>query len=295
MENSNEILNELQNISPLVAAIGKANVFNVPEEYFESISGTVMLSINEEWAINNNPVIFDGADVPENYFQHLPGQILAKIKQQGNNELPAIFSTIQKDSPLQVPGNYFESLADDILNRIKNTQVPDSEEGEEFSGVLKHLKIAQPFSVPANYFEELPLIILKKTREHQAAGRMVTMPKRFSVLRYAAAAVITGAIALSVYKYTTQPPVNNQGQPVSVAMDPSIEKGSKMDEQKFNEELNTLSADAIVNYLQKNSSETDIAALSSNVEETNLPDEEEYLLDDKTLDKFLKEIETQTN
>jgi len=122
------------------------------------------------------------------------------------------------------------------------------------------------------------------------------MPKRSSssILRYAAAAVITGALALGVYKYSNQS-VSIVNPSTSIAMDPSIEKGTKMDDQKFNETLNNLTTDEIVNYLQRDGSETDIAALSSNVEETNLPDEDEYLLDDNTLDKFLKEIETKTN
>jgi hypothetical protein len=35
--------------------------------------------------------------------------------------------------------------------------------------------------------------------------------------------------------------------------------------------------------------------LSSTVEATSLPSEEDYLLDDKALDNFLKDLETNTN
>ncbi len=37
MERSVDILNELNEISPLVAGIGRANVFIVPEGYFEAV------------------------------------------------------------------------------------------------------------------------------------------------------------------------------------------------------------------------------------------------------------------
>lgn len=291
MERNNEILNELENISPLVAAIGKANVFSVPEGYFESISNTVMLSINEEHLAGFIPELPEEMNVPAGYFDALPNRILAKIKQQETGELPAIFSTIKKDQPFKIPDNYFETLADAVLNRIKNQQAGNE---EVLPAVLHNLKTVQPFTVPGNYFDELPANILKRIKQ-QTEAKVITMPKRFSVLSYAAAAVITGALALGVYKYSNQPSVNNPGQSVAITMDPSIEKGTKMDDQKFNEVLNNLTGDEIENYLQQNSSETDIATLSSNVEETVLPNEEDYLLDDNTLDKFLKDIESKTN
>ncbi len=286
MEKNNEILNELQNISPLIAAIGKANVFTVPEGYFDSISNTVMLSIHEDISLDS---ISNNTDIPAGYFDTLSDSILDKIKKQEVAELPAIFSAIKKDQLFQVPGNYFETLADSVLNKIRNTQ-----EEETLSPVLNNLKTVQPFEVHENYFADLPAIILRKVKK-QAGAKVTSLPKRFSILRYAAAAVITGILALGVYKYSNQPMINTSTDQASAQLDPSIEKGKAMDDKKFNETLNNLSADEIVNYLQNNSNETDVAVLSSNMEETSLPNEEDYLLDDKTLDNFLKDLETKTN
>jgi len=159
---------------------------------------------------------------------------------------------------------------------------------------LNDLKTVQPFDVPENYFADLPGNILKKVKQ-QPGAKIISMPKRFSILRYAAAAVITGALAVGVYKYSNQPSVNSIDPVASAALDPSIEKGKVMDDKKFNETLNSLSSDEILNYLQRNNGEADIAVLSSSVEETSLPNEEDYLLDDKTLDNFLKDLETTTN
>jgi hypothetical protein len=289
MEKDNEILNELQGLSPLIAAISKVNVFSVPDGYFDSISNTVLITLNEDSSSGNISNLSIPTDIPAGYFDNLSDAILNKIKKQEAGELPAIFSSIKKDQLFQVPDNYFETLAGSILNKIRNTS-----EEETLPGVLHNLKTVQPFIVPTNYFSELPGNILNRIKQGQGA-KVIAMPRRFSILKYAAAAVITGAVALGVYRYSNQTPINNIDPVASVKLDPSIEKGKTMDDKKFNETLSNLSADDILNYLQRNGNETDIAVLSSNMEETNLPNEEDYLLDEKTLDNFLKNLETKTN
>lgn len=295
MEKNRDILNELQNISPLLAGMEKVNVFTVPDGYFDSISNTVMLGISEDFSIDTS--FIESQDVPKGYFDNLPDNILNKIKNQGSttvqsnetNELPEILSTLQRNHPFSVPGNYFETLADSIMNRIKMKG-----EEESLPTVLQDLKSIPSFVTPAHYFEDLPAQILEKVKQDTGA-KVVFITRRFPVFKYAAAAMITGALALGIYKYS------NKSLPVTIdpsstaQLDPSIEKGKAMDEQKFNETLNSLSEEEIVNYLQKNNSETDIAILSSDVEEKNLPSQEDYLLDNQTLDNFLKEIDTKAN
>ena len=290
MENEKDILNELQSISPLIAAIGKVNVFSVPDGYFDSISDTVIMTLNEGFSVDGiSNFSTSSDDIPAGYFDKLADSILDKIKKQEAGELPAIFSTIKKDQLFQVPGNYFDTLADSILNKIKS--IPEE---ETLPAVLYDLKTVHPFKVSENYFADLPADILKRVKQEPGA-KVITMPKRFSILKYAAAAVIAGAVALGIYKYSNQPLVNATDAVASVNLDPSIEKGRSMDDKKFNETLSNLSADDIVNYLQRNGNEADIAVLSSNVEATSLPNEEDYLLDEKTLDNFLKDLDTKTN
>lgn len=290
MKKGDEILNELQSISPLIAAIGKVNVFSVPDGYFDNISDTVIMTLNEDFSVDSIPNFPTSTDdIPVGYFDNLSDSILDKIKKQEAGELPAIFSTIKKDQLFQVPGNYFETLTNSILNKIKS--IPEE---ETLPAVLNNLKAVQPFIVPENYFSDLAENILNKIKQ-QSGAKVITMPKRFAIFKYAAAAVITGAVALGIYKYSNQPLVNSTDAVASVNLDPSIEKGRSMDDKKFNETLSNLSADDIVNYLQRNGNEADIAVLSSNVEATSLPNEEDYLLDEKTLDNFLKDLDTKTN
>jgi hypothetical protein len=302
MEKKSDILNELQTISPLLAGIGKVNVFRVPDGYFDSISDTVIFTLTEDFSVDNNLFASTPSDVPEGYFENLSQSVLDKIKNQkellepGNeaDELLEILSRLNKENIFTIPENYFEELADSVINLIKISREELIDEEETLPDVLQHLKNVQPYNVPLGYFADLPANILNKIRQ-QSGAKIITMPKRFSIFRYAAAAVITGALALGVYKYSNQPLVNITNAVASVQLDPSIEKGKVMDDKKFNETLNNLSADEIVNYLQRNSSEADVAVLSSNVEETSLPNEDDYLLDDKTLDNFLKDLETKTN
>ena len=60
-----------------------------------------------------------------------------------------------------------------------------------------------------------------------------------------------------------------------------------MNEKQFDQTLNTLSDDDIANYLDKNGSDADVAELSSNIDDNSLPNADQYLLDDKTLDNYL--------
>jgi hypothetical protein len=89
--------------------------------------------------------------------------------------------------------------------------------------------------------------------------------------------------------------VPTNGSNVAV-LDASIEKGRTMDEKQFNETLENLSEADIAKYLENNGDISDLAALGNNIESNNLPKVEDYLLDETTLENYLKEIEnTSTN
>lgn len=255
MKNSAEILNELQSLSPLLAGMDKVNVFSVPQGYFDSIVPTVTACLKEE---NNN------------------------LKELIGNQ-----------PSFKVPQGYFEKLSDNILDKIKLQENP-AEELNTLSPVLASIKKENVFEIPLNYFENLPGTIISKIQPK--AAKVVYMQRRSSFMKYAAAAVITGAIALGVYKYSGNSSAannNNTGEATaSVKLSPSIEKGRAMDEKEFNESLNNLSDDEITQYLLKNGNESDIASLTSSLDENSLPSQDDYLLDEKTLDNYLKDLET---
>ena len=73
----------------------------------------------------------------------------------------------------------------------------------------------------------------------------------------------------------------------SLKLDPSIEKGNGMNEQELIAAINNLSKDDINNYLEKNTSEEDIASLTMEIDGQALPNKDDYLVNDKTLEDYL--------
>ncbi len=249
MKLSNDILDELTALSPLLAGMEKTNVFTIPTGYFEGLDETILASVKESDTVLLNSisknVVFD---IPQGYFENLSGNILDKIKasQSANDEselkvLSPMLYSIQNENVFEVPSGYFDSISDTILNKIK----------------------PQP-------------------------AKVVTMHKRTPFFKYAAAAMITVILSLGVYKSVNKSNhTNTSGQTTVASLDPSIQKGIKMDETQFDQALNTLSEDDIANYLDKNGSDADVAELSSNIDDNSLPNQDQYLSDDSTLDNYL--------
>lgn len=339
METRTDILNELTALSPLVAAINKANVYTVPQGYFDTIGETVLVCLRIE---NENIALQPGVtcdDVPAGYFDMLADSILGKIKTPDTaadeiSGLSPLLSSIQNKNVFDVPTGYFETLDKHLFNTIKTPSA--TETPNELSPLMQELQTSNIFELPAGYFESLDTIITDKIKQSAtgatdglsplmqdlkqknvfevpekyfttvagnvlnklkpAPAKIVSMPKRSIILKYAAAAMLTGAIALGVYKYIDQPrtDVINPGNQTAAKLDPSIEKGTSMDEKQFNEALESLTDADIASYLEKNGDITDIASINKNLEPVNLPNEDDYLLDEKTLENYLKQIDQTT-
>ncbi|NDE09824.1 MAG: hypothetical protein EBZ95_04565 [Chitinophagia bacterium] len=73
-------------------------------------------------------------------------------------------------------------------------------------------------------------------------------------------------------------------------LDESIEKGKMMNDQQFEESLQKLSSVDIAKYLENNGDITDVATLRNNMDDSNLPNQDDYILNEKTLDNFIKEV-----
>ena len=67
-----------------------------------------------------------------------------------------------------------------------------------------------------------------------------------------------------------------------------------MNDQQFEETLQKLTATDIAKYLENNGDITDVAILGNSIDENNLPNEDDYILDEKTLDNFIKEVNNNT-
>ncbi len=123
MENSNNILQEIQEISPLIAAIEKRNVFTVPDGYFDWVSENVFTAIKYD-----DPVVFNNQSghIPQGYFDGLAGSIMTRIK-AGENEssddelriLSPMLYSVQNENVFTVPDGYFDTFHDVILDKVK--------------------------------------------------------------------------------------------------------------------------------------------------------------------------------
>ncbi|MDB5280553.1 MAG: hypothetical protein JWR61_5508 [Ferruginibacter sp.] len=394
MKPDNDILFELQSLSPLLARLPKANVLSVPDGYFDTLGDTILVCLNEQ-AGTNSPI--QQNDVPAGYFDNLSSSILDKLKavsQHDNTEageegvaIPSLWKNKQPGNLSEIPQGYFDNLSSLILDKLKTTSPENSlEELEKISPLLLTAKNANVFELPVGYFENLSSAMLSKVKAlPESAGneletvsplllslkhlsifetpagyfdnlssgilntvkaleespaselkkisplllniqhvnvfdvpagyfntvsdnvfnvvqpvkvvpmrdtRVIGMPKVRALFRYAAAAAITGAIALGVYKSVNQPMIpKTESTPTSFAkLDPAIEKGKSMNEEEFNAELNNLTKDDITSYLEKNGSEEDVSLLTSSPDAIDLPNQDDYLLDDKTLDNYLDKI-----
>jgi hypothetical protein len=284
MENRTDILNELQALSPTIAALEKLNVFTVPEGYFEYLSTDILLGINTENDLLSG--VSNDDQVPAGYFDSLAGSILDKIKAQEIEEAAAGIDTISEKlsgignkNVFEAPEGYFESLADSILVKIKANEVEDSvTEIRALSPMLYTVQNERVFEVPFGYFENLSADVLEKINPQ---AKVVTMQRRSNnFFKYAVAAAFTGVMALSVFKFTATDK--------KVALPDYVTAGLKV--QDVDQELAKISDDDIVKYLEASGTDVKTAMVANSIDENELPSQEDYLLDEKALDKYLNSI-----
>lgn len=117
MKISEEILNELKEISPVLAKMDRDNPFSVPEGYFSALSDRLLINI-KIYAEQADTSI-NSARVPDGYFNDLSSQILNEIKNQDKSvEEFTLLSSLRDKNVFSVPEGYFESLSDQVLSKI---------------------------------------------------------------------------------------------------------------------------------------------------------------------------------
>lgn len=129
--------------------------------------------------------------VPSQYFEGLSTIIMSRIRAL------EFLETIGRETPYKVPAGYFDGLEKRIMEAVLQSgyeQTPE-EELESLSPLLSGLKKASPYSVPNGYFENLGVPSTDTTKE-KAKVLSITSRKWF---RYAAAAVVTGLVAISSF------------------------------------------------------------------------------------------------
>jgi hypothetical protein len=207
--------------------------------------------------------------VPAGYFEQMAGNMLTLVKQEENSLLLA-----HKQQPLMdVPAGYFDSLADNILNKIKQ------QEAVEAYPLLNSISKDNVYTVPQGYFESVSAAILNKVNKPQA--KVVGMGSKTGWFKYAAAAVFVGAVMFGAYKFT--------GGGVKESLPDYVIAGQKI--QNVEAELEKMADEDIIKYLQAEGSDVEASLVATAIDEKELPSQEDYLLDEKTLDNFLENVD----
>lgn len=214
-----DISEELRSLSALVATISRETPYRAPEGYFLYFPTAVLERVQPDLPRVpglNKPLTFN---VPDGYFEGFAQQVLRQIKAGGTGPstgtggkealsadldiLPEVLLQAGRITPYSVPEGYFDGL----------------------SPILAVLKDKNPYLVPAGYFNGLAARINSKMagqpelnrsqvatetdpdsrRGHVLRGgaedvdtrpdtRVISLGKRMSWMKYAAAAVVAGLI-----------------------------------------------------------------------------------------------------
>ena len=213
MQNRNDILNELLEISRLMAETDNKNkLYEVPVNYFESFADSVIFRIKNsgEGSIKTEmemlSSIIAGIDkkkltynIPENYFETFPEKILAQLNaahaKDASEELAMLsplLSKADKKNPFTAPQGYFSELSENLVSGL-NAVTFAKDELTALHPLISDLKNKSTYTVPVAYFDGLPEAILHKIKSQQPA-RIVSFKKSSSWLKYAVAAAVTGII-----------------------------------------------------------------------------------------------------
>jgi len=133
--------------------------------------------------------------VPDGYFEGFASMIMSRI--QAEEDGSVFLASLPKETPYEVPVGYFEGLEERMLVMIRNhaDYQNSQEELESISPLLSSLNKKPVYSVPEEYFENLSIPFDGKISKKEES-KVVSFTSR-KWLRFAAAAVITGAIALA--------------------------------------------------------------------------------------------------
>ncbi|HYM94366.1 MAG TPA: hypothetical protein VET23_09530 [Chitinophagaceae bacterium] len=145
--------------------------------------------------------------VPDGYFEELANQVLNRVKnlhkENAQDELvylSPLLSSLSIKNPYSVPEGYFESLEERLstVHENKNYQSPQ-EELAAISPLLSRLNKQGPYNLPQGYFETLEEMLGSRL-DKKPERKVVSIVNR-SWFRYAAAAVLVGAVAVGGFLF----------------------------------------------------------------------------------------------
>lgn len=215
--------------------------------------------------------------VDGDYFSTLQPVVMARINTEKIDTSQHNFT---------VPEGYFENLSESIFKRIRAAENEVAIELADISPLMAGIMNKETYTAPIGYFDGLTFI---SEPEIQPA-KVVRMSRTRTIFKYAAAAVITGLLGISIFNITDNntdgPPEGISSQTASILKDANaiIKAGS------FDETLQTVSDKEIEKYLQQNGQDVNAALVASSTDDADrLPEAADYLFDENVLENYLQE------
>ena len=116
----------------------------------------------------------------------------------------------------------------------------------------------------------------------QPQAKVINLQSRTrTFFKYAVAAAFTGVMALGVFKFT-----GNTAD--EIELPEYVTAGLQVED--VDQELAKISDADIVKYLEASGTDVNAALVANSIDENELPAQEDYLLDDEALDKYLNSI-----
>ncbi|MBC6490927.1 hypothetical protein ACFSQD_15820 [Flavihumibacter stibioxidans] len=205
MTTDNSILQELQGISPVLAKLPRQLPYAVPVDYFEQFPQQMLNLLQPGTQISTGPL-------------QDPADELASLS--------PLLAGLSRKSPFSVPGGYFDRVPEDINAGLSGIQQVNEILDEALPPLLESARHLNPYSIPAGYFEQFPVSLQKKLS--QPSGGAVVRSIGSSWVKYAAAAIVTGVIAISTWLYYQ--PATDKGSTNGLAAQLQKEIGQISDE-----------------------------------------------------------------
>lgn len=288
MNQTDNILIELKALSATVAGIPKSNVFTIPAGYFETLSTHILLQVHSA----ERAMLFsmNETSVPAGYFESLAETIMSRIKKETLTEaaiettaISELVARIGNKNIYSIPQGYFEHLSNNISAEINNQSGSHTlAETHSISPLLARIGNKNVYTVPQGYFDGLA----KKLNTHTPVAKVMSMHSRFPAIKYAVAAAVTGFMAFSMFLMLNKNEIKPGAQTAAVMK----EAKDIIKTNSFDKELNSISDDDIVSFLESKGQNVEAALLAS-LDEKTLPDADEYLINDNTLDEVLNTLD----
>ena len=286
MSQQDNILEELNHISPLLLGINKHNIQKVPNGYFDLVSSDILSQILDLKATEQ-------FTAPVNYFASLPEIILGRIKKESAEEMSSYLTTqvetlskIGNKNVFRVPEGYFETLSDNFS--VPSIELSDDEvlnETAELSETVSKIGKTNVFRTPEGYFNSFEE---KLSRQRAQTSKLFSLSKWTTPYRYLAAASVIGIAGLIGFLLL----FNFNSMQSGADMAANIKKANQIIRtNSLENEIASLSDEAIVEFLENKGQNVEASLLASLDDEKSLPSADDYLTKENALENVLKSLD----